>query len=126
MVDWSTGGEGPVLGRPDYNFVFAGNQKGHLYETSESWRAKADITRQFGVIHEAKAGIDFQFHSLDRQVFTILYDGDECDVVHVREEIREDVEETAEELESVIDSRREHRSETHRARVADIVDRLEE
>jgi predicted CopG family antitoxin len=35
-------------------------------------------------------------------------------------------EETAAKLESVIESRREHRSERHRARVEDIVDRLEE
>lgn len=67
---------GAIIGYPGSNFLFGGNQKGHSYESSTSARAKVDFTRQFGVIHETKAGIEVAKHNLDRETFTILYDGD--------------------------------------------------
>ncbi|QXD15618.1 TonB-dependent receptor [Rhodocaloribacter litoris] len=67
---------GKIQGFPGNNFVFGGNQKSHVYEDARSFRAKLDFTRQFGTIHEAKTGIEFQRHSLDRENFVILFDGD--------------------------------------------------
>ncbi|GIV61285.1 MAG: hypothetical protein KatS3mg044_0433 [Rhodothermaceae bacterium] len=67
---------GKIQGFPGNNFLFGGNQKSHIYEDSRSFRAKFDLTRQFGTIHEAKTGIELQRHSLDRENFVILFDGD--------------------------------------------------
>ncbi|NBC18964.1 MAG: outer membrane beta-barrel protein [Bacteroidetes bacterium] len=68
-------GDGNVIGFPGNNFLFGGNQKTHIYEDSRSIRMKADVTRQIGFIHEAQAGIDMQLHSLDRENFVVLFDG---------------------------------------------------
>ncbi|MEZ4695994.1 MAG: TonB-dependent receptor [Rhodothermales bacterium] len=67
---------GAIVGYPGSNFLFGGNQKGHAYESATSARAKLDVTRQFGIVHEVKAGVEFIHHTLDRETFTILYDGD--------------------------------------------------
>ncbi len=71
-----TGG-GNVTGFPGNNFAFAGNQKFHIYEDSESLRGKADLTRQYGITHEVKVGVAAQQHSLSRQNFVVLYDGNQ-------------------------------------------------
>ncbi len=71
--DLSGIGDGTVVGFPGSNFLLGGNQKGHVYETSESLRGKLDFTRQIGAIHEAKAGLEAQLHSLDRRNFVVLY-----------------------------------------------------
>lgn len=68
--------DGAIIGYPGSNFLFGGNQKGHVYEYFESARAKFDLTKQFGAVHETKFGVSFQRHSLSRQNFTVLYDGD--------------------------------------------------
>ncbi|MFW5955352.1 MAG: TonB-dependent receptor, partial [Rhodothermales bacterium] len=65
---------GRIVGFPGLNFLMGGTQNFHLYESSRSVRARFDLTRQMGIIHEAKVGIDMQLHWLDRQNFTILYD----------------------------------------------------
>jgi len=70
-------GGGNVTGFPGNNYLFGGNQKFHIYEDSNSLRGKVDLTRQFGITHEVKAGIDVQQHSLSRQNFTVLYDGNQ-------------------------------------------------
>lgn len=64
-----------ILGFPGNNFLLGGNEKGYVTEEAQSFRTKLDITRQFGVIHEAKAGLDLQLHRLSRDNFTILFDG---------------------------------------------------
>ena len=69
-------GEGTVVGFPGSNFLMGGNQKTHLKEQSQSIRAKLDFTRQFGVIHEAKFGVEAQLHSLDRRIFAVLFNDD--------------------------------------------------
>ncbi len=66
---------GRTVGFPGTNFLMGGTQMDQVFEKAESFRAKLDFTRQFGVIHEAKAGVDVQLHSLDRNNFTVLYDG---------------------------------------------------
>lgn len=68
-------GGGNVTGFPGNNYLFGGNQKSHIYEDSQSLRGKADFTRQFGITHEVKAGIEVQQHRLSRQNFVVLYDG---------------------------------------------------
>lgn len=68
-------GNGNVVGFPGTNFLFGGNEKTHIYEDATSFRTKFDFTRQFGTIHEAQAGLDMQLHWLDRENFTVLYDG---------------------------------------------------
>ena len=68
-------GAGNVTGFPGNNYLFGGNQKSHIYEDSQSLRGKVDITRQFGITHEVKMGIDVQQHNLSRQNFVVLYDG---------------------------------------------------
>ncbi len=70
-------GGGNVTGFPGNNYLFGGNQKFHIYEDSNSLRGKLDMTRQFGITHEVKAGVDVQQHSLSRQNFTVLYDGNQ-------------------------------------------------
>ena len=75
VKDFGGLGTGNVVGFPGNNFLFSGNQKSHIYEDSRSLRAKFDFTRQFGIIHEAKAGFEIQHHSLDRQNFVVLFDG---------------------------------------------------
>lgn len=75
VVDRGTIGNGNVIGFPGNNFLFSGNQKSHIYEDATSLRSKIDFTRQFGIIHEAKAGVDLELHWLDRENFTVLYDG---------------------------------------------------
>ncbi len=67
---------GRILGYPGSNFLFGGNQKGHVYEHSASGRVKFDLTKQFGVTHETKFGLELQRHTLSRQNFVILFDGD--------------------------------------------------
>ena len=69
--------DGRIVGFPGLNFLFGGDQKGHVYEDSRSFRGKADLTRQFGVIHEAKVGVDWRLHFLDRENFVVLYDGNQ-------------------------------------------------
>ncbi len=66
-----------ILGFPGNNFAFGGDDKGHVYESSETVRAKLDLTRQFGSIHEVKVGVEGQFTSLDRQNFVVLFDRDQ-------------------------------------------------
>jgi outer membrane receptor protein involved in Fe transport len=75
VVDRDLVGNGNLTGFPGTNFLFGGNQKSHVYEEATSYRGKLDFTRQFGLIHEVKAGLDMQLHSLDRQNFTVLIDG---------------------------------------------------
>ena len=70
-------GGGNVTGFPGNNFLFGGNQKSHIYEDSQSLRAKADYTQQFGITHELKAGVEIQSHSLSRQNFVVLFDGNQ-------------------------------------------------
>lgn len=74
VPDLSGTGDGPVRGLPSGNFLFAGNAKGQTYENADSWRGKFDFTRQFGVRHEVRFGLDAQRHSLERENFTVLYD----------------------------------------------------
>ncbi|BBM69606.1 TonB-dependent receptor [Rhodothermus marinus] len=69
--------DGRIVGFPGNQFLFGGDQKGHVYEDSRSWRAKLDITHQFGRIHQAKAGIDWNVHYLSRENFVVLYDGNQ-------------------------------------------------
>ena len=68
-------GGGNVTGFPGNNFLFGGNQKSHIYEDSESLRAKADYTHQIGITHELKAGLEVQRHGLSRENFVVLFDG---------------------------------------------------
>ncbi len=68
---------GAILGFPGNNFSFGGDDKGHIYETSRTFRAKFDITKQFGTIHEAKAGFEAELTSLDRENFVVLFDNDQ-------------------------------------------------
>jgi len=68
-------GEGNVVGFPGNNFYMSGNQKDGLFEYADSFRGKVDLTKQFGAIHETKIGVDWRFHSLDREVYTVLFDG---------------------------------------------------
>ncbi len=75
VVDRGATGNGNLTGFPGTNFLFGGNQKAHVYEDARSFRTKLDFTRQFGLIHEAKMGLDVQLHGLDRQNFIVLYDG---------------------------------------------------
>ena len=70
---------GLILGFPGNNFTFGGDDKGHVYETSRTFRAKFDITKQFGTRHEAKLGFETELTSLDRENFVILYDNDQYD-----------------------------------------------
>lgn len=66
---------GRILGFPGNNFLMGGNQKGHVKENAKSLRAKFDITRQFGITHEVRAGAELNLHNLDRENFVVLYDG---------------------------------------------------
>ncbi len=75
VKDRGATGNGNVVGFPGTNFLFAGNEKTHIYEEATSLRAKLDFTRQFGNIHEAKAGVDVELHALDRENFVVLFDG---------------------------------------------------
>ena len=75
VMDVGAIGAGNVVGFPGNNFLVGGNQKGHVYEDSESLRAKLDFTRQFGVTHELKVGAEVQRHKLSRQNFVVLFDG---------------------------------------------------
>ncbi|NNE36015.1 MAG: TonB-dependent receptor plug domain-containing protein, partial [Rhodothermales bacterium] len=68
---------GSILGFPGNNFTFGGDDKGHLYETSRTFRGKFDITKQFGTIHEARLGVEAELTSLDRENFVVLYDNDQ-------------------------------------------------
>jgi len=68
---------GDIVGFPGNHFLFGGNQKGNVQEGSSSLRIKADMTQQLGIIHEAKFGLEMQRHLLDRENFTVLYDGDQ-------------------------------------------------
>ncbi len=70
-------GGGNVTGFPGNNFLFGGNQKSHIYEESGSLRAKADYTHQIGITHEIKAGLEVQSHSLSRENFVVLFDGNQ-------------------------------------------------
>ena len=69
-------GNGFVLGFPGNNYLFGGDDKEHIYEDSRSIRGSFDLTRQFGTTHEAKAGLDVQWHQLNRENFFVLFDGD--------------------------------------------------
>ncbi len=75
VKDLDATGNGTVVGFPGNNFLFGGNQKTHIKEASRSIRAKFDFTRQFGSIHEVKTGLETQLHSLDRDNFIVLFDG---------------------------------------------------
>ena len=75
VKDFGDIGAGNVIGFPGNNFFFSGNQKAHVYEDSKSFRTKVDFTRQFGITHEVKTGLEVQRHSLSRQNFTVLFDG---------------------------------------------------
>ncbi|MEX1054813.1 MAG: TonB-dependent receptor, partial [Rhodothermales bacterium] len=75
VVDRDAIGAGNVIGFPGTNFLFSGNEKAHIYEDATSLRSKIDFTRQIGLIHEVKAGVDVELHSLDRENFTVLFDG---------------------------------------------------
>ncbi len=67
---------GAIVGFPGTNFLMGGDQKGHVYESSISYRAKLDLTKQIGAIHETKFGLEYQRHSLNRENFVVLFDGD--------------------------------------------------
>ena len=75
VKDFGGIGRGNVVGFPGNNFLVGGNQKGHVYEDSESLRGKFDLTRQFGFTHEVKIGAELQSHGLSRQNFVVLFDG---------------------------------------------------
>jgi len=77
VKDVSGIGNGNVTGFPGNNFLLGGNQKSHIYEDSESLRAKADYTHQIGFTHEVKAGFEIQSHQLSRQNFVVLFDGNQ-------------------------------------------------
>ncbi|NNE46409.1 MAG: TonB-dependent receptor plug domain-containing protein [Rhodothermales bacterium] len=68
---------GSILGFPGNNFTFGGDDKGHVYESSRTFRGKFDVTKQFGTIHEARAGLEAELTSLDRENFVVLYDNDQ-------------------------------------------------
>ncbi|MBO6576026.1 MAG: carboxypeptidase-like regulatory domain-containing protein [Rhodothermales bacterium] len=68
---------GAVVGFPGNNFLFGGDQKGYVNESARSFRLKADATRQIGIIHEAKIGVDLQLHRLSRQNLVVLFNGDQ-------------------------------------------------
>ena len=75
VIDRDDIGEGNVVGFPGSNFLFGGNEKSHVYEDARSRRGKLDFTRQFGAVHEARAGLDLEWHTLDRENLVVLYDG---------------------------------------------------
>jgi len=75
VKDFGGIGGGNVIGFPGNNFLVGGNRKSHIYEDSRSLRAKIDFTKQFGITHEVKTGIEVQNHSLSRQNFVVLFDG---------------------------------------------------
>lgn len=75
VKDFGSIGGGNVVGFPGNNFLVGGNQKGHVYEDSESLRGKLDLTRQFGITHEVKVGAEVQSHGLSRENFVVLFDG---------------------------------------------------
>ena len=77
VKDQGEAGLGNVVGFPGNNFLFGGNKKAHIEETSSSFRGKVDLTRQFGTIHETKLGVDWGIHSLDRENFVVLFDGNQ-------------------------------------------------
>ena len=70
-------GGGNVTGFPGNNFLFGGNQKSHIYEDSQSLRVKGDYTQQLGITHELKVGGEVQSHSLSRENFVVLFDGNQ-------------------------------------------------
>ncbi|MEM1270602.1 MAG: TonB-dependent receptor, partial [Bacteroidota bacterium] len=70
-------GEGRVVGFPGSNFLFGGNEKGHIDEESRSVRLKLDYTQQIGATHEVKTGVELNLHSLDRENFVVLFDGNQ-------------------------------------------------
>jgi outer membrane receptor protein involved in Fe transport len=67
---------GAIRGFPGNQYVFGGNQKGFLNEESTSFRIRGEFTKQIGTVHEVKAGGDMQRHTLQRQNYSVLYDGD--------------------------------------------------
>lgn len=67
---------GAIIGFPGTNFLMGGDQKSHIYESSESVRVKLDLTKQIGALHETKFGVEMQRHSLNRENFVVLFDGD--------------------------------------------------
>ncbi len=68
---------GGIVGFPGNNFLFGGDQKGYVSETAKSFRLKADFTKQIGIIHETKLGLDLQIHRLSRQNLSVLFNGDQ-------------------------------------------------
>ncbi|NND72246.1 MAG: TonB-dependent receptor plug domain-containing protein [Rhodothermales bacterium] len=68
---------GAIVGFPGTNFLFGGNQKGHVYESAQTLRVKLDMTRQIGAIHETKFGVELARHYLSRENFVVLFDGDQ-------------------------------------------------
>ncbi|MGA7305631.1 MAG: TonB-dependent receptor [Rhodothermales bacterium] len=75
VKDQGDAGTGNVVGFPGSNFLFGGNKKAHVEETASSMRGKVDFTHQFGSVHETKVGVDWGIHSLSRENYVILYDG---------------------------------------------------
>lgn len=67
---------GAIVGFPGNNFLFGGNQKTYDREQSTSFRLKADLTQQLGIIHETKVGLELQLHTLERENYVVLFDGD--------------------------------------------------
>ena len=77
VKDISGIGNGNVTGFPGNNFLLGGNQKSHIYEDSNSLRAKTDYTHQIGITHELKGGLEIQSHQLSRENFVVLFDGNQ-------------------------------------------------
>ena len=68
---------GDIVGFPGNHFVFGGNEKDQVWEATRSLRMKGDYTVQIGAVHEVKLGVELQRHSLDRENYVVLYDGDQ-------------------------------------------------
>jgi outer membrane receptor protein involved in Fe transport len=68
---------GAVVGFPGNTFLFGGDQKGYVDESATSFRLKADATKQIGIVHEVKLGLDLQLHRLSRQNLSVLFNGDQ-------------------------------------------------
>lgn len=55
-------------------FAFGGTRMGHIYEDSQTYIGKADLTSQVTKRHLLKLGVEARLYKLNRENFTILYD----------------------------------------------------
>ncbi len=55
-------------------FLYGGAQNGHIYETSQTYLGKFDLTSQVNKNNLIKAGVEARMHVLDRESFYIAYD----------------------------------------------------